>query len=56
MNLEEEEAGGVEYDGEEDETDNIDMRWCLVGKFLVDIPVDFNTMQNTLADKGMYVK
>lgn len=63
MNLDEEEEGGVEYKGEkeEEEIDIIDMRWCLLGRFLVDIPVDFNAIQNTLASlwkpgKGMFVK
>lgn len=61
LNLEEEEASGVEYEEDVDESNCIDLRWCLVGRFLVDIPVDFNAMQNTLASlwkpgRGMFVK
>lgn len=61
LNLDEEEADGVVYDGDVGETKTLDMRWCLVGKFLVDIPVDFNAMQNTLAGlwkpgKEMYMR
>lgn len=61
MNIEEEEENGVEYEDDIVETSNLDTRWCLVGRFLVDIPVDFNAMQNTLAGlwkpgKGLFVK
>lgn len=49
MNLEEKETYGVEYEDEVDDTNSINMRWCWVGRFLFDIPVDFNAMQNTLA-------
>lgn len=61
LNIDEEEENGVEYEEEIEETDSIDTRWSLVGCFLVDILVDFNAMQNTMAGlrkpgKGLYVK
>lgn len=61
MNLAEEEADGVEYEGEVDETESLDTWWCLVGRFLLDIPIDFNAMQNRLASlwkpgKRLFVK
>ncbi|KAK1397336.1 hypothetical protein POM88_007199 [Heracleum sosnowskyi] len=61
MTLEEEEAGGVEYEELEGEEEGIDTRWALVGRFLSDIPIDFNVMKNMMAGlwkpgKGMYVK
>lgn len=39
----------------------VDTRWALVGRFLSDIPIDFNVMKNMLAGlwklgKGMLVK
>lgn len=49
LNIKEEDEGGVEYEEEIEETENFDTRWCLVGRLLVDVPVDFNAMQNTLA-------
>ncbi|XP_074329726.1 uncharacterized protein LOC141667192 [Apium graveolens] len=61
LDIGEDEGNGVEYKEEIEESDNIDTRWSLVGRLLVDIPVDFNAMQNTLAGlwkpgKGLYVK
>ncbi|XP_030502803.2 uncharacterized protein LOC115717973 [Cannabis sativa] len=55
---EEEEDVAIEG-GEED--DGIDARWCVVGRFLSDRDVDFETMQNVLASlwkpgMGMFVK
>lgn len=37
------------------------MRWCLVGRFLTDSPIDFQAMQHKMSSlwrprKGMYVK
>lgn len=61
LNIDKEDDKGVEYDEDLEETVSIDTRWSLVGRFLVDIPADFNAMQNTMAGlwkpgKGMYVK
>ncbi|KAL8092405.1 hypothetical protein AgCh_034616 [Apium graveolens] len=49
LNIDEEEDIGSEYEEEIEETESIDTRWSLVGHLLVDVPVDFNAMQNTLA-------
>lgn len=61
IRLEEEEEGGVVYENVEDVTDEIDVRWCLVGKLLSDRPVDFEVLRNMMAalwrpGRGMYVK
>ncbi|KAL8125389.1 hypothetical protein AgCh_012905 [Apium graveolens] len=61
MNMNDEENNGVEYEEEIEETESLDTRWSLVGRLLVDVPMDFNAMQNTLAGlwrpgKGLYVK
>lgn len=39
----------------------IDLRWCLVGKFLTESTIDFQAMQHKMASlwrpgRGMYVK
>lgn len=49
LNIDEEEDTGVEYEEEIEESDNFDTRWCLLGRFLTDSPIDFNAMQNTMA-------
>lgn len=41
VNIEEEESNEVEYEDDVVEGDGIDTRWCLVGKFPVDIPMNF---------------
>lgn len=62
IRLEEEEQGGLLYDGvTEDSLSEIDVRWCLVGKFLTDFPIDFQAMQHKMASlwkpgRGVYVK
>lgn len=61
LNIAEEEESGVKYEEELEETNDIDTRWSLVGRLLVDILIDFNAMQNTLdglwkPGKGLYVK
>lgn len=62
IRLEEEEEGGLSYAGVMEESlSEIDMRWCLVGKFLTDSPIDFQAMQHKMASlwrpgRGVYVK
>lgn len=60
ITLEEEVNGGILYD-EGDEVSEIDTRWCLVGKFLMERSVDFQAMQYRTTSlwrlgKGIYVK
>ncbi|XP_074352489.1 uncharacterized protein LOC141691618 [Apium graveolens] len=62
IRLEDEEEGGLMYEGEEGEVSSeIDVRWCLVGRFLTDSPVDFQAMQHKMASlwkpgRGVYIK
>lgn len=57
----EEEEGGVLFDESEVLKDEVDARWCLVGRLLSDRPVDFDALRNVMASlwrpgKGMFVK
>lgn len=60
--LEDEEEGVLVYEGVTEEVlSEIDVRWCLVGKFLTDSPIDFQAMQHKMASlwklgRGVYVK
>lgn len=61
IQIEEEEQGGLSYENETEELSEIDTRWCLVGRFLTDSPIDFQAMQHKMASlwrpgKGLYVK
>lgn len=61
VSIEEEDHGGINYGGTTDDLSEIDTRWCLVGKFLTDSPIDFQVMQHKMASlwrpgKGLYVK
>lgn len=61
ISLEEEEEGGLMYEGYAEESSEIDLRWCLVGRFLTDVSVDFQAMQHKMAslwrpERGLYVK
>lgn len=61
LNLEDEEHGGLVYEERVEELSEIDLRWCLLGRFLTDYPIDFQAMQHKLASlwrpgRGMYVK
>ncbi|XP_074323639.1 uncharacterized protein LOC141660543 [Apium graveolens] len=62
IRLEDEEEGGLMYAGDSTEiSSEIDVRWCLVGRFLTDSPIDFKAMQHKMASlskpgKGVYVK
>lgn len=49
ISLEDEEHGGLVYEEEVVAASEIDLRWCLVGRFLTDSPIDFQAMQNKLA-------
>lgn len=62
IRLKDEEEGGLMYDGTmEDTVSEIDIRWCLVGKFLTESSIDFQAMQDKMASlwrpgRGVYVK
>ncbi|XP_074352285.1 uncharacterized protein LOC141691445 [Apium graveolens] len=61
ISLEEEEQGGITYEENAEDLSEIDMRWCLVGRFLTDSPIDFQAMQHKMASlwrpgRGMFVK
>ncbi|KAM6600624.1 hypothetical protein CsatA_020233 [Cannabis sativa] len=60
VTLNEEEFGGLSLDAEEDE-EEYDVRWCLVGHFLNAGIIDIQAMQHMMAflwkpGKGLYVK
>ena len=61
FNMEEEEQGGISYEDETEDLCEIDLRWCLVGRFLTDSAIDFQAMQHKMASlwkprRGMFVK
>lgn len=62
IRLEDEDEEGLIYEGDTTEIcSEIDVRWCLVGRFLTDSPIDFQAMQHKMASlwkpgKGVYVK
>uniref|UniRef100_A0A803NTB2 DUF4283 domain-containing protein n=1 Tax=Cannabis sativa TaxID=3483 RepID=A0A803NTB2_CANSA len=61
LNIADEEEEGLLLDGENDDVSEIDDRWCLVGRFLTNRSIDFNAMQNKMAQlwqpgRGVYVK
>lgn len=61
ISLEEEEQGGITYEENVEDLSEIDTRWCLIGRFLTDSPIDFQAMQHKMASlwrpgRGMYVK
>lgn len=61
ISLEGEEEGGLVYEENESELSDIDVRWCLIGRFLTESSIDFQAMQHKMASlwrpgKGMYVK
>lgn len=61
IQIEEEEQGGLSYENDMEELSEIDTRWCLVGCFLTDSHIEFQTMQHKMASlwrpgRGLYVK
>lgn len=57
----EDEEKGISFEDTEDLQDEIDARWCLVGKLLSDRLADFEAVRNVMAalwrpGKGMFVK
>lgn len=61
MRIEDEEEGGLMYEGSDVDLSEIDVRRCLVGRFLTESPIDFQAMQHKMASlwrpgRGVYVK
>ncbi|KAL9440546.1 hypothetical protein AB3S75_019254 [Citrus x aurantiifolia] len=64
LQLNEEEEGGLEVVGEEDEDNGknkVDSRFCFMGRFLIDMVINFVVMKNTMAalwrpGKGVCIK
>lgn len=57
----EEEEQGLNYGDTADDLSEIDIQWCLVGRFFTDSPIDFQAMQYKMASlwrpgKVLYVK
>lgn len=49
ITIEEEEQGGLCYGRDTEGLSDIDMRWCLVGRFLTESNIDFQAMQHKMA-------
>lgn len=61
ITIEEEDQGGLVYEGDVADLSDVDMRWCLVGRFLTESSIDFQAMQHKMASlwkpgRGLYVK
>jgi hypothetical protein len=61
LSLHEEDEEGFRFDFDEEEDDQVDLRWCLVGRFLCDRTIHFNSMKVRMADlwkpvKGVTIK
>lgn len=61
IRIEEEEQGGLNYEEKIEDLSKIDLRWCLVGRFLTKSSIDFQAMQHKMAvlwrpGRGLYVK
>jgi 14-3-3 protein epsilon len=55
------EEEGFRLDFEEEEDENVDLRWCLIGRFLCERAIHFNSMKVRMADlwkpvKGVTIK
>jgi 14-3-3 protein epsilon len=62
LSIHEEEEGGFRFDFEEEDEEQVDLlRWCLVGRFLCDKTIHFNSMKVRMAEiwkpvKGVTIK
>ncbi|XP_030479412.2 uncharacterized protein LOC115696660 [Cannabis sativa] len=61
MNMGEDEDGFLMYEGETEDLEEFDDRWCLVGRFLTERTIDFQAMQHKMASlwrpvRGLFVK
>jgi 14-3-3 protein epsilon len=56
LSLHEEEEEGFTFDIEEEGENQVDFRWCLVGRFLTDRTFHVNSMKTTIANAWRPVK
>jgi hypothetical protein len=61
LSVQEEGEEGFHFDFDEEEDGQVDLRWCLVGRFLCDRTIHFNSMKVRMADlwkpvKGVTIK
>jgi hypothetical protein len=61
LSLHDEEEEGFCFEFEEEENEQVDLRWCLVGRFLCERTIHFNSMKVRMADlwkpvKGVTIK
>jgi hypothetical protein len=61
LSIHEEEEEGFTFDLEEEGDEQVDLKWCLVGRFLCDRPIHFKSMKVRMADlwrpvKGVTIK
>jgi hypothetical protein len=61
LSIHEEEEGNFCFDFDEEEDVQVDLRWCLIGRFLCDKTVHFNSMKVRMAEvwkpvKGVTIK
>lgn len=49
MAVDDPDEGGVVFDEEDVLEEMVDLKWCLIGRFLTDKTIHFQSMQNTLA-------
>jgi hypothetical protein len=47
---------GFVFDFDEEEEEQVDLRWCLVGRFICERAVHFNSMKVRMADLWRLVK
>lgn len=61
IQIEDEEQGGLNYENNAEDIREIYTRWCLVGRFLTDLNIDFQVMRHKMAalwrpGREVYVK
>ncbi|KAK1381143.1 hypothetical protein POM88_027887 [Heracleum sosnowskyi] len=52
IQIEDEEYGGLSYENDNEDLSEMEMRWCLIGRFLTDSHIDFQVMQHKMASLG----
>jgi hypothetical protein len=61
LSIHEEEEGGFCFDFDDEHEEQVDLKWCLVGRFLCERTIHFNSMKVRMADlwkpvKGVTIK
>ncbi|MCI88614.1 hypothetical protein A2U01_0109901, partial [Trifolium medium] len=61
LSIHDEEEGGFSFDFEQENEEQTDLRWCLVGRFICERPLHVNSMKVRMADlwkpvKGVTIK